>query len=117
MASETIVQDVYDFLKQYPPFNLIEKDTLFKLASGVTIQYYEEGQKIFRQGEKPFSYFFLVNKGSINIIEHQEDGIDELLDKCDEGDIFGVRASIADDAYFADAVCSEEIIALYHSYG
>ena len=108
MASETIVQDVYDFLKQYPPFNLIDQDTLFKLASGVTIQYYEEGHKIFRQGEKPFSYFFVVNKGSINIIEHQEGGIDELLDKCDEGDIFGVRASIADDAYFADAVCSEE---------
>lgn len=108
MASETIVQDIYDFLKQYPPFNLIDKDTLFKLATGVTIQYYEEGQRIFRQGEKPFSYFFVVNKGSINIIEHQEDGKEELLDKCDEGDIFGVRASIADDAYFADAVCAEE---------
>ncbi|MDX2302504.1 MAG: DUF294 nucleotidyltransferase-like domain-containing protein [Microscillaceae bacterium] len=108
MASETIVQDVYDFLKQYPPFNLIDKDTLFKLATGVTIQYYEEGQRIFRQGEKPFSYFFVVNKGSINVIEHQEDGKEELLDKCDEGDIFGVRASIADDAYFADAVCAEE---------
>ncbi len=108
MASDTIVQDVCNFLKQYPPFDIIPKEELRKLASVVTMQYYEEGAQVFSQGDEPYHYFFVVNKGSIQITEKQEDGQEHLIDQCDEGDIFGVRASIANDTYIASALAPEE---------
>lgn len=108
MASDTILNDVQDFLRSYPPFDLIEDASLRELAGEVTMQYFEEDEQIFNQGEKPFNYFFLVNKGSINISEIKSNQEEVLIDKCDEGDIFGVRASIANDTYIASAKAAEE---------
>ncbi|MEO1652551.1 MAG: DUF294 nucleotidyltransferase-like domain-containing protein [Bacteroidota bacterium] len=107
MASETIVNDVNNFLKKYPPFDLMKREVLLALSSQVSMQYYEENQPLFEQGDKPFPYFFVVNKGNIHIFEYQN-GKQELVDKCDEGDIFGVRASMANDGYLAKAVAAED---------
>jgi CBS domain-containing protein len=107
MASGTIIQDVYEFLKKYPPFDLIETSDLKKLASTVSMQYYEEGEVITAQNAMTYNYFFMVNKGSVQIIEKREDK-DILIDKCDEGDIFGVRTAMTKSKYPASAIASEE---------
>ena len=109
MASETIVKDIYNFLKNYPPFELIGTEDLKELSSHVTIIYYEKGEKLFNQGEKALPYFFVVYKGSIRISEGDGENA-TLVDECDEGDMFGVRASLADDTYIAHAFASEESI-------
>ncbi len=107
MASDTIALDVYNFLKRFPPFDLMEEQELLNIASGVRMKYVAAQEAILRKGDEPLDYFFVVHKGSILITENQ-DGEDVLIDQCDEGDIFGVRASIAQDEYIADAVAEEE---------
>ncbi|GAB4399674.1 MAG: DUF294 nucleotidyltransferase-like domain-containing protein [Microscillaceae bacterium] len=109
MASETIVRDVYNFLKGFPPFDLMTEAQIKRLAQGVKMQYYAEGEKIFSQGGEPLGYFCVVHKGSVQIVEDSE-GQSVLIDKCDEGDIFGVRASIAHDRYIANAIAEEETL-------
>ncbi len=107
MASETIALDIYNFLKRFPPFDLMSDTELNYLAESVKIKYYAEGEAITYKGDSAFDFFFVVHKGSILITELQ-DGEDVLIDQCDEGDIFGVRASIAQDTYIANAIAEEE---------
>ncbi len=106
MASETIIKDIYNFLISYPPFDLLAEEDLWALSEQVIIQYFEEGERIFSKGEAPLSTFFMVQKGSIDILDPGE--AEALLDRCDEGDIFGVRATLGQDTYYADAVAAEE---------
>ena len=38
----TIAERILDFLKDYPPFNLIQKDTILEIAKKVEIHYFEK---------------------------------------------------------------------------
>lgn len=107
MSSETIVQSVCEFLVKFPPFDSIEKEDLIKLAEGINLEYFEKNDTMFKQGEIPHKHFFMVKKGHINVVQNKE-GKDILLDTCDEGDIFGVRASIAQDSYIATAKAADD---------
>jgi CBS domain-containing protein len=107
MASPTLIREVTQFLHTYPPFNQISQTDLEALASEVKLQYFEAGEYIFHQDNLPYSYFFIVKKGNIHIIQELDNKID-LVDKCDEGDVFGVRALLAGDNYIASAKAEED---------
>ncbi len=49
----TISERIYDFLKDYPPFNLISKETLTEISRKIEIQYFEKDQIIFDQNDAP----------------------------------------------------------------
>jgi len=107
MASNTIIQRVKTELEQYPPFNQLGPDVLKEFASKILVQYYQEGEIIFKKGDDPKPYSFIVIKGSVNLTETIE-GEDVLIDVCDEGDIFGVRHILAHDNYYITAKVAEE---------
>ncbi|MCU0447625.1 MAG: DUF294 nucleotidyltransferase-like domain-containing protein [Microscillaceae bacterium] len=107
MVSPTIVREVVSFLKLYPPFNHIAEEDLSLLAGQIKMQYVPQGNFIFRQADQPYPYFFVVKKGNIRIIQDSTDAID-LVDTCDEGDVFGVRALLAGDNYIASAQAEED---------
>lgn len=107
MSSETIIQSVCEFLVKFPPFDSITSEDLINLAEGIDLEYFEKNDIVFKQGEKPHQHFFMVKKGHINVVQ-SKDGEDTLLDICDEGDIFGVRASIANDHYIATAKAADD---------
>jgi CBS domain-containing protein len=107
MTPDTITVDVYNFLKRFPPFDLMKEAELLELSLGVKMKHFASREAIIRKGDESLDYFFVINKGSILITENQE-GENILIDQCDEGDIFGVRASIAQDEYIADATAEED---------
>lgn len=110
MASDTIAQGVFEFLRKYPPFEHIAEEELLSLAEEVGMKYYAPEEAIIRKGEDTLPHFFVVKKGGVQIYEQLEDGSQNLWDHCDEGDVFGVRASIAQDAYIANAIATEETL-------
>ncbi|MFK7946313.1 MAG: DUF294 nucleotidyltransferase-like domain-containing protein [Saprospiraceae bacterium] len=107
MASNTIVTRVYDFLKRYPPFSYLSKAELMPIASSVKVQYYGNNQPLFRENNDPKSYIFVLQKGRIEISKDFEEST-QLIDICDAGDIFGIRAALNGMPYIGNAVASED---------
>ncbi|ACF14205.1 putative CBS domain and cyclic nucleotide-regulated nucleotidyltransferase [Chloroherpeton thalassium ATCC 35110] len=107
MASNTIVDRVKTELRHYPPFDQLSEEMLASLAAQVVVRYFEEGEIIFRKGDAPKPFAFVVVKGSVNLYDTLNDE-DVLIDICDEGDIFGVRMLFAHDNYYSTSKVAEE---------
>lgn len=103
----TIAERIYDFLKGFPPFSALTKEQLFTISKNVKVIYLENYTSVFKQGEEPHDSFYVVKDGAIGIFR-ENDNI--LVDKCDEGDIFGLRALIRKNNYLLSAKAIEESI-------
>jgi len=105
----TIAQRIFDFLKNFPPFDVLEKDQLYKIASQVKVTYFEKDKLVFKQEDNPHENFYIVKDGAIGLYRTMDN--DEILvDICDEGDIFGLRPLIQHDHYLMSAIANEESI-------
>ena len=100
MASESMIRTVASRLAQFPPFDRLEPELLSSVSRGIRIRYLEPGEVVFDEGENPRGEFYVVVKGEIDVSQ-QHDGQTVLVDVCDDGDIFGVRAILADRPYLA----------------
>lgn len=101
----TIAERVLDFLKGFPPFDVLSYEQLFKISSQVKVIYLEKDHFIFKQGDALHDSFYIVKDGAVGIYRDIA-----LVDECDEGDIFGLRALIRNDNYLLDAKAIEESI-------
>lgn len=108
--NNTIAHRVYDFLKEHPPFSFINKEDLIEIAGQIHVIYFEPGDIILQQGEKPPNFFYLVREGAVQLYnEYKTEKV--LIDVCDEGDIFGIRPLFSlNQAYTLTAIVSEEAL-------
>lgn len=105
----TIAERIFDFLKDFPPFDILEKEQLFKISSNVKVTYIENNSFVFKQDELPHENFYIVKDGAIGLYRTMD--TDQILvDICDEGDIFGLRPLIQKDHYLMSAKANEESI-------
>lgn len=105
----TIAERIYDFLKNYPPFNLLNKEKLLEIASQIKIIYLEKNSIIYHQNEKNHDLFYVVKNGGINLYKNTSSNR-TLIEVCDGGDIFGLRPLISKENYLLDAIANEESI-------
>ena len=63
----TIAERISDFLKNFPPFDVLEKEQLFKIASNVKVTYIEKDNLVFMQEEEPHETFYIVKDGAIGL--------------------------------------------------
>ncbi|RKN75924.1 DUF294 nucleotidyltransferase-like domain-containing protein [Ulvibacterium marinum] len=103
----TISERVADFLQNFPPFNALEKLQLDGLSQQVSIVYYEKGGLVFSEDETPHDFFYIVHEGAITL---RKTANNEIVDICDEGDIFGLRPLMAHENYKLEARAHEESI-------
>ncbi|MDG3581646.1 DUF294 nucleotidyltransferase-like domain-containing protein [Galbibacter pacificus] len=105
----TIAERIADFLKRFPPFDLLKPHQLLDISREVKVVYVQKGDTIFNQGDEGHSQFYVVQKGAV-AIQRKENGQTDTLDKCDEGDIFGLRPLFAKENYMISANAEEESI-------
>lgn len=105
----TIPVRIYDFLKGHPPFQLFDKNTLLSLSGQAIVQYRPKGEVIFQQGTMPGGLIYVLKEGAVHLF-HEENGAQELVDQCDEGELFGLRPLLAADAYALTAIAAEETL-------
>ena len=103
----TISQRVADFLKNFPPFNFLDQYDIEVLSEQVSIIYKDKGAVIFTENEETHDSFYVVHKGAIELRKKAKN---DILDMCDEGDIFGLRPLIAHETYKMEAIAHEETI-------
>tara|TARA_R110002020_G_scaffold117986_1_gene269707 strand:- start:120990 stop:122912 length:1923 start_codon:yes stop_codon:yes gene_type:complete len=103
----TISQRVADFLKQFPPFNLLPPGEIEALSEQITIVYKEKDSVVFAENEDIHAFFYVVHKGAVALRKSPKN---DIVDMCDEGDIFGLRPLIANENYKMEAKTHEESI-------
>jgi CBS domain-containing protein len=103
----TISHRVADFLKNFPPFSFLQQKDLETISSQISIIYKEKNSIIFSENEETHDSFYVVHKGVVALKTRQ---FNDILDMCDEGDVFGLRPLIANENYQMGAVAYEESI-------
>lgn len=104
-----IADRVYDFLKKYPPFDIIRKEDLLTIAEHVIIVYLEKGKVLFKNDDVKHDLFYIVKEGGV-VLKKNELVDAEIIDICDEGDVFGLRPLITDNSYMMTALAEEEAL-------
>ena len=100
MSSDSMILTVANRLAKHPPFDKLDRELLDRIAKGIRIRYLEPGEVVFEQGSTAGPECYVLVKGEIQVTQ-RVDGKDVLVDVCDDGDIFGVRALLGDRPYAA----------------
>ena len=103
----TISHRVADFLKNFPPFNFLHQKDIETLSEQISIIYKEKDSVVFAENEDTHDCFYIVHKGAVILRNSLSN---DILDMCDEGDIFGLRPLIANENYKMEARTYEESI-------
>ena len=104
-----IAERITDFLKQFHPFSSIEYTHLLSIAKNVKVIYLEKNETLFKINDTTHTHFYVVASGAIGL-SVTSDADELLIDKCDEGDILGLRPFFAKDNYLMNAKAREESI-------
>ena len=108
--TNSIAVRIADFLSGFPPFSLLERKYLDLIANEVKVLYFEQGRTIFAKDEEVHNYFYIVQKGAVDLQKLDDSQEPETIDKCDEGDIFGLRPMFAKENYQINAITDEESV-------
>lgn len=105
--SNRIAERVADFLRHYPPFNDLTQKDLNRLSEGVEISYKEKGTFVFKENDPTHAFFYVIQRGAVAL---RQGGGSEIVDICDEGDLFGLRPLMAGENYKLEAFSQEDSI-------
>lgn len=104
-----IAERITDFLKNFPPFSSLSYSNLLSISKNCTVLYLEKNQILFKINDATHSFFYVVASGAVGLAI-TSDAEELLIDKCDEGDILGLRPFFAKDNYLMTAKAREETI-------
>jgi CBS domain-containing protein len=105
----TIAERIADFLKKFPPFDYLSFLELSEIASSIRVINLEKHKVLFQINDVLHDSFYVVASGTINL-SIIADAEEALLNKCYEGDVFGLRPFFAKNNYQMTAKAREESI-------
>ena len=105
----TIAEHIADFLKQYPPFDNLSFEELSEIATSIRVINLEKHKTLFQINDALHDCFYVVASGVVNL-SVIADAEETLLNKCMEGDIFGLRPFFAKNNYMMTAKARDESI-------
>lgn len=103
----SIAERIADFLKNYPPFTSLIYNELVEISKHIHVLHMEKNQVLFKVGDQTHGFFYIVKEGAIGLSVNS-DAQETLIDKCDEGDILGLRPFFAKNNYLMTAKAREE---------
>ncbi|MEZ4837640.1 DUF294 nucleotidyltransferase-like domain-containing protein [Flavobacterium sp.] len=103
----SIAERIADFLKKFPPFSSLSYAELLTISNEIQVLHIEKNNVLFKIGDATHPFFYVVKEGAIGL-SVTSDTEDVLIDKCDEGDILGLRPFFAKDNYLMTAKAREE---------
>ena len=107
--SNSIAENIANFLKEYPPFSYLNHDELIQVATSIGVVNLDKHKVLFQINDKLHDSFYVVASGVINL-SVIADAEETLLNKCYAGDIFGLRPFFAKNNYMMTAKSREDTI-------
>ncbi|TBX66974.1 CBS domain-containing protein [Flavobacterium silvisoli] len=107
--SNSIAENIANFLKEYPPFNYLSHDELIQVATSIGVVNLDKHKTLFQIDDKLHDSFYVVASGVINL-SVIADAEETLLNKCYAGDVFGLRPFFAKNNYMMTAKAREDSI-------
>ena len=104
-----IASRIADFLKEHLPFSNLSFEELTQIATNIRVINLEKNQTLFQINDKLHDSFYVVASGVVNL-SVVSDAEETLLNKCVEGEIFGLRPFFAKNNYMMTAKAREESI-------
>lgn len=109
MSINEIQSRIVDELKLVPPFSLLDNYTLQALAKKCVVSYHHDEEIIFKKGDSPDQYCWLVKDGRIELSLNPDDP-SVLSDVCEPGDMFGLRSLLTGEPFSLTAYVSGEAL-------
>ncbi|WP_317045335.1 DUF294 nucleotidyltransferase-like domain-containing protein [Formosa algae] len=109
MMKNTIADRVADFIKNFPPFDLLDKDQLLDISKEVKIKYLDKENVIYNINDPLHDQFYMIYKGAVKLKKYINEKL-ETIDQFDEGDVFGLRPLFAKENYAITSITEEETI-------
>ncbi|SHK55812.1 putative nucleotidyltransferase substrate binding domain-containing protein [Rhodothermus profundi] len=98
MAGETVsLEHLETLLDETPPFNVLSGAERRQLFEEALLAFYEPGMEILAQGVVPAHprYLYLVVAGAVQLTDERG----QLIDRCEEGDVFGHYALLREGPF------------------
>lgn len=105
----TLLVNIAEFLKEYPPFNYLNNEELIEVSSNIGVINLEKNKTLFTINDKLHESFYVVASGVVNL-SFIVDAEETLLNKCYIGDIFGLRPFFAKNNYMMTAKAREDSV-------
>ena len=102
-----IASKIAGFIVRFPPFDKLTNDDITKLSEAAEVLYFKKNQLVFKQTQKANPFIYFLKEGEVQLRE-VESGKIQLIDICDEGELFGVRAMLTGNPYVFEAFCNQE---------
>ena len=107
--SNSVAENIANFLKEYSPFTYLNHEELIQVATSIGVINLEKHKVLFQINEKLHDSFYVVASGTINL-SVISDAEETLLNKCYAGDVFGLRPFFAKNNYMMTAKAREDCI-------
>lgn len=107
--SNSVAENIANFLREYPPFNYLRHDELIQVATSIGVVSLDKHKTLFKIDDKLHDSFYVVASGVINLFVIA-DAEETLLNKCYAGDVFGLRPFFAKNNYMMTAKAREDSI-------
>ncbi len=102
-----IPQRVFDSMRQYPPFSLMTSTDLMRIAEKISIRFVAKDQWVFRAKNPVQKQIYFVQEGAIHLLKEKQ-GTEQLVEACDQGEIFGLGPLLEISNYRLSAKAEED---------
>jgi len=108
MEPRNVIPDrIADTLQRFPPFSMLPREDVRRLAEQATVRILVAGDLVWMQGERPGDQLLFLARGRVEY-HWDHDGVSELVDVRDVGDLLGLTALIEDAPFRVTARVVED---------
>ncbi|MBN2686003.1 MAG: cyclic nucleotide-binding domain-containing protein [Pontiellaceae bacterium] len=100
---------IAEALQKFPPFSMLPAPTVLSLAEKAHVKVLVQGDQVWKQGDPPGDEVLFLALGRVEYYR-TSDGINELVDVRDVGDILGLSALHEGESYRVTAEVQEDSI-------
>ncbi|MDX9881962.1 MAG: Crp/Fnr family transcriptional regulator [Prolixibacteraceae bacterium] len=112
LSHEMGIKEILDNPKSI--FNLLTPEEKEELQSNISLTNYKKNEFIFKEGDKPTGFLFLVD-GKVKIFKEGVGGREQIIRMTKPLGMIGYRALLAGELHIASAVTLEDSIVAYIS--
>jgi len=76
--------DIPSFLRRYPPFDVLDEETLRRVVHHTRIEFFPEGAVVLQQGGEPSRWLHVIRTGAVELIDEGR-----VIDLLVDGEVFG----------------------------